>query len=262
MLAAAFTWASAAVKADEPSPTGEQIYSKQCVDCHGAKGEGVKGEREEPLVGDWSLEKLTKYVTKNMPEDKPKLCEGEDARRVAKFVFDAFYSLEAQLRNNPARVATSRLTTRQFRESVADLFIREPASKPASEPGLKGFYFVSKGMNKKDGLKKTQVDERIDFDFGGHQLSAHLAEEGGAEASNRVDGDSVPVRHFGLVLPWDQWHALAQRLGDRGVDFLIEPRVRFQGELGEQATMFLRDPSGNALEFKSFADPARLFASD
>ncbi|SVB42055.1 uncharacterized protein METZ01_LOCUS194909, partial [marine metagenome] len=166
LLAAAFTWASAAVKADEPVLTGEQIYSKQCVDCHGAKGEGVKGEHEEPLVGDWSLEKLTKYVTKNMPEDKPKLCEGEDARRVAKFVFDAFYSLEAQLRNNPPRVTTSRLTTRQFRESVADLFIREPASQPTSEPGLKGFYFVSKGMNKKDGLKKTQVDERIDFDFG------------------------------------------------------------------------------------------------
>ena len=113
------------------------------------------------------------------------------------------------------------------------------------------------------GCRVGRSAERwIDFDFGGHQLSAHLAEEVGAEASNRVDGDSVPVRHFGLVLPWDQWHALAQRLRDRGVDFLIEPRVRFQGEVGEQATLFLRDPSGNALEFKSFADPSRLFASE
>ena len=83
----AFIWANMAAKAEELFLSGEQIYSKQCLDCHGAKGEGVKSEYEEPLVGDWSLEKLTKYVSKNMPEDKPKLCEGEEAKRVAKFVF-------------------------------------------------------------------------------------------------------------------------------------------------------------------------------
>ena len=177
LLAVAFIWANMAAKAEELFLSGEQIYSKQCLDCHGAKGEGVKGEYEEPLVGDWSLEKLTKYVSKNMPEDKPKLCEGEEAKRVAKFVFDAFYSLEAQLRNNPPRVVTNHLTTRQFRESVADLFFREPTSQPAGEPGLKGFYFASKGMNKKDGLKKTQVDERVDFDFGANPPAEEINPE-------------------------------------------------------------------------------------
>ena len=101
----------------------------------------------------------------------------------------------------------------------------------------------------------------IDFDLAGHQLSAHLRDDAPDDApTNAVDGDDVPVRHFGLVLPWDDWHALADRLRAAEVDFLIEPHVRFQGEVGEQATLFFRDPSGNALEFKSFKDPTSLFA--
>lgn len=101
----------------------------------------------------------------------------------------------------------------------------------------------------------------IDFDFRGHQISAHLVDAGlHAAETNPVDGDDVPVRHFGAVLPWDEWHALADDLRARGVGFLIAPRIRFLGEVGEQATMFLRDPSGNAIELKSFKDPSRLFA--
>jgi hypothetical protein len=100
----------------------------------------------------------------------------------------------------------------------------------------------------------------VDFDFFGHQISAHLADSKAATPTNEVDGDDVPVRHFGLVLPWPEWEALAARLTRAGVSFLIAPRVRFQGEVGEQATFFLLDPSGNALEFKSFRDPAKLFA--
>lgn len=101
----------------------------------------------------------------------------------------------------------------------------------------------------------------VDFDFFGHQISAHLnLEESRRAAPNTVDGDPVPVRHFGLVLPWEAWHALRDRLAARGTRFTIGPRIRFQGEIGEQATFFLLDPSGNALEFKSFKDPARLFA--
>lgn len=101
----------------------------------------------------------------------------------------------------------------------------------------------------------------IDFDFFGHQISAHLV-DGGVTAvpTNEVDGDGVPVRHFGAILPWDAWHALADRLRAEGADFLIAPRIRFAGEVGEQATFFLRDPSGNAIELKSFRDPARIFA--
>jgi len=113
------------------------------------------------------------------------------------------------------------------------------------------------------GCRVGRSAERwIDFDFFGHQISAHLVEARLARAeTNPVDGDNVPVRHFGAILPWSDWGALRDRLRARGVEFLIEPHIRFQGQVGEQATMFLTDPSGNALEFKSFQDPARVFAS-
>ena len=103
-------------------------------------------------------------------------------------------------------------------------------------------------------------DEWIDFDFQGHQIVAHLAPEAGDRASNPVDGHEVPVPHFGLVLGMDDWQAMADRLTAAGVEFVIEPTVRFAGERGEQATMFFRDPSGNALEIKAMANPANLFA--
>jgi len=102
----------------------------------------------------------------------------------------------------------------------------------------------------------------IDFDLFGHQLSAHVVDAADAPAAtNLVDGDNVPVRHFGLILEWNAWHALRDRLRTAGATFLIEPHVRFRGEVGEQSTLFLLDPSGNALEFKSFRDPSRVFAS-
>ena len=101
----------------------------------------------------------------------------------------------------------------------------------------------------------------IDFDFFGHQLSAHVAGED-VLATNEVDGDEVPVRHFGVVLSMERWRWLAEHLRSAGVEFLIEPKVRFAGQVGEQATLFVRDPSGNTLEFKAFADPARLFRSE
>lgn len=104
-------------------------------------------------------------------------------------------------------------------------------------------------------------DTWVDFDFYGHQIVAHLAPaETGDGAAHDVDGDNVPVRHFGLVLSMAQWHALADRLRAANTHFVIEPHVRFQGLPGEQATMFLRDPCGNALEFKAFADRSTLFA--
>ena len=104
-------------------------------------------------------------------------------------------------------------------------------------------------------------DEWVDFDLYGHQVVAHLAPEEARRAStNAVDGDNVPVRHFGVVLPMPEWEALAQRLTGAGTSFIIEPHVRFKGQVGEQATMFFLDPSGNALEFKSFKDMASLFA--
>jgi extradiol dioxygenase family protein len=102
----------------------------------------------------------------------------------------------------------------------------------------------------------------VDFDFYGHQLVAHLAPGRPEEASNPVDGHDVPVPHFGVVLAMADWRALADRLTAAGTEFVIEPRVRFKGQPGEQATMFFRDPSGNAIEMKAFADLGRLFAKD
>lgn len=102
----------------------------------------------------------------------------------------------------------------------------------------------------------------IDFDLCGHQIVAHLAPKRCMEnADNAVDGHDVPVPHFGLILDMAQWETLAARLQQAGVTFVIEPCVRFRGEVGEQATMFLLDPSGNALEFKAFADSRQIFAS-
>jgi extradiol dioxygenase family protein len=103
-------------------------------------------------------------------------------------------------------------------------------------------------------------DDWVDFDFYGHQIVAHLSPEAGRRDTNLVDGDNVPVRHFGVVLPMADWHALAEKLTAAGVQFIIEPHIRFKGQPGEQATMFFLDPCGNALEFKAFEDPARLFA--
>jgi extradiol dioxygenase family protein len=104
-------------------------------------------------------------------------------------------------------------------------------------------------------------DDWVDFNFHGHQIVAHLApEEAGHRQTSAVDGDAVPVRHFGVVLPMAQWQATADKLQRAGISFIIEPHVRFKGEVGEQATMFFLDPSGNALEFKAFANMASLFA--
>jgi extradiol dioxygenase family protein len=112
------------------------------------------------------------------------------------------------------------------------------------------------------GCRVGREDERwIDFDFFGHQITAHQidAPARGEAPRNLVDGKGVPIPHFGAVLDWDDWHALAERLKRAGIAFIIEPHIRFPGQVGEQATMFLGDPSGNHLEFKSFQDPARIF---
>jgi extradiol dioxygenase family protein len=105
-------------------------------------------------------------------------------------------------------------------------------------------------------------DHWIDFDLYGHQIVAHLSEDARpAEVTNPVDGHDVPVPHFGVVLTMADWQALADRLTEAGVSFGIEPHIRFKGQVGEQATMFFKDPSGNALEFKAFADDAMIFAT-
>ncbi|MEM8961248.1 MAG: VOC family protein [Acidobacteriota bacterium] len=124
------------------------------------------------------------------------------------------------------------------------------------------------------GCREGRSAERwVDFDFHGHQISAHLRAGGmvagggaagggpGDVASNPVDGDTVPIPHFGLVLSMDNWEKVAERVRGQGVEFIIGPRIRFQGEPGEQGTFFVRDPSGNAIEIKGFRDEAMIFAT-
>ncbi len=119
-------------------------------------------------------------------------------------------------------------------------------------------YFYGRVLGCAEGRASTHW---VDFDFYGHQIVAHLVREPvHTDAINQVDGDAVPVRHFGLILNWSEWESLCARLEAADVRFLIEPRIRFDGEPGEQATLFVSDPSGNALEFKAFRDEGQIFA--
>jgi extradiol dioxygenase family protein len=120
----------------------------------------------------------------------------------------------------------------------------------------RGFYGAFLGC-----AEGRSSDDWVDFDFFGHQIVAHkVAMAQMSDATSLVDGDNVPVRHFGVVLTLSAWEALAAKFKAAGQAFVIEPHIRFRGEPGEQATMFFLDPFGNALEFKAFADPDRLFA--
>ena len=105
-------------------------------------------------------------------------------------------------------------------------------------------------------------DRWIDFDMYGHQVVAHLVDELDQVATNAVDGDDVPSSHFGVILEMEQWNQLADILVKLGIEFIIEPHIRFKGESGEQATMFFLDPCGNALEFKAFRSDDMIFATD
>tara|TARA_B100001250_G_C19797090_1_gene789245 strand:- start:1378 stop:1791 length:414 start_codon:yes stop_codon:yes gene_type:complete len=105
-------------------------------------------------------------------------------------------------------------------------------------------------------------DRWIDFDMYGHQVVAHLVDELDHVATNAVDGDNVPSSHFGVILEMEQWNQLADNLVKLGIEFIIEPHIRFKGESGEQATMFFLDPCGNALEFKAFKSDDMIFATD
>tara|TARA_B100000683_G_C12224328_1_gene446372 strand:- start:80 stop:493 length:414 start_codon:yes stop_codon:yes gene_type:complete len=101
----------------------------------------------------------------------------------------------------------------------------------------------------------------IDFNFFGHQISAHLVDlETSHAQTNKVDGDAVPTRHFGAIIPWEQWESLHNRCSELGVKFRIDPKIRFQGKAGEQGTFFIDDPSGNVLEFKTFRNNEQIFA--
>ena len=113
------------------------------------------------------------------------------------------------------------------------------------------------------GCREGRSSDRwIDFDMYGHQVVAHLIDKVESVQTNPVDGDDVPASHFGVILDMEDWDSLSERLKSSGMNFIIEPHIRFKGEAGEQATMFFLDPCGNALEFKAFKNDGMIFATD
>jgi hypothetical protein len=161
VVAAGPAWAG-----DEVAKSGDRIYKQTCARCHGAEGEGTKKHFPHPLAGDKTLEQLTTYIAKSMPEDDPGSVSSEDAKAVAGFVFEKFYSPSARVRNAPARVELSRLTVRQYRNTVADLIetFRTPG-KWGDERGLRGEYFNARSF-RNDKRQIQRVDAQVKFDFG------------------------------------------------------------------------------------------------
>jgi hypothetical protein len=147
-------------------PTGEQIYKQRCVACHGARGEG-SDDYPHPLVGDKSVTQLARLIAKSMPKDSKAKCVGADADKVAAYIFEAFYSREAQVRNRPPRIELSRLTVRQYRNAVADLVgsFRNPG-KWDERRGLKGEYFKSRRLRSNKERVFERIDPTVRFDFG------------------------------------------------------------------------------------------------
>jgi hypothetical protein len=170
--------------------TGEQIYRQSCAHCHGERGEGVKDEYKETLTGDRSIAQLAQLIAKTMPKDDVGSCSAEDAQSVAAYIFDAFYSPAAQIRNSPPRIEMSRLTVKQYRNAVSDLvgsFRWEP--KWENQQGLKGEYFKSRRMNG-DQRFIERVDAQVSFDFGQASPDPKLHGDG-QEFSIRWEGSLV-----------------------------------------------------------------------
>ncbi len=164
LVAAGLAWLCASAVAAEER-TGAVIFRELCASCHGPNGEGVKEEYGKPLAGDKSVEELAKLIAKTMPEDNPGKCVGEDARKVAAYIYDAFYSPIAQARNQPARIDLARLTVRQYKHTVADLVTKSRAQKWDDRRGLNGEYFQARQFNPKE-RKLERLDPTVKFDFG------------------------------------------------------------------------------------------------
>jgi hypothetical protein len=169
--------------------TGEQIYREQCAACHGKQGEGSK-EYGHPLVGDRSVSQLAKFIAKTMPDDDPGTCVGEDAEQVAAYIHDAFYSKTAQARNKPPRIELSRLTVRQYQNTITDLIgsFRAPG-KWDGPHGLRGEYYKTQRMRRNSDRAADRIDPEVDFNFGTASADP-----------NSVDGKEFAIRWEGSVL--------------------------------------------------------------
>src|SRR5947209_6102792 len=146
--------------------TGEQIYRQLCARCHGTTGEGTTDNYPHALVGKRSVAQLARFIAKTMPEDDPGKCAGEDAEKVASYIYQEFYSKEAQARNKPPRIELSRLTVAQYRNAVADLIGSfRAAGHPDEQRGLRGEYFKSRRFRNGERVLE-RVDPTVQFDFG------------------------------------------------------------------------------------------------
>lgn len=177
----------AATAADHP---GRKVYLDKCANCHGKNGEGVRNEYADPLVGDRSLAALIRYIEKQMPEDKPGSCVGEPARQVSAYIYDAFYSPEAQLRSNPPRVELTRLTVGQYRTTIADLLGSfTGVNKPVEGHGLKAEYFNDKrGFNdQKRLIERTEPTVQVRF-------------ADGKKPDDKFDNEEYAIRWSGALI--------------------------------------------------------------
>ena len=153
--------------AAEPAPTGQQLYQSLCADCHGLQGEGVAGSYDDPLTGGRSLPELTKYINDTMPQDEAEKCVGEDAKRVAQYIFDTIYSDADRARHKPPRIELTHLTVRQYLNAAADLigsFVGE--GQLDEKRGLKGQYFNARNF-RGDKRALERIDPQVAFEFGG-----------------------------------------------------------------------------------------------
>ncbi|MBP6783435.1 MAG: DUF1592 domain-containing protein [Verrucomicrobiales bacterium] len=180
---------------------GKVIYQKLCVDCHGKQGEGVKDKADDPLQGSRTVEDLAGRIDRTMPEDEEHLCVGEDAKKVAAYIYEAFYSVEARARNTPARIDLSRLTIPQYRNSVADLVLSFRGDVGVGEErGIKGYYYGDRGFNErkefreqKKSDKYDRVDQVVRFDYGEGVPKHNEAKE--------FTPENFSIRWEGTILP-------------------------------------------------------------
>ena len=172
----------------KPELSGPSIYAKRCAKCHGDKGQGVADEYDEPLVGDWPIKKLVRVITRTMPEDDPKKCIGDEAKLVARYIFDAFYSPDARARKQPPRIRLSRLTNRQYLHSLADLISSFTGrSEFGQAGGLKASYHNSRNHSRnKHGFERT--DATVDFQYGAGTPAPDNKEYKAEEFSMRWSG--------------------------------------------------------------------------
>lgn len=243
----AIPWAGALDLDQHP---GKAIYQRLCLDCHGENGEGVKDKADDPLVGSRSLESLADRIDRTMPEDEAHLCVGEDAKSVAAYIYDAFYSVEARARNTPARIDLSRLTVPQYRNSIADLVTSFRGDLWIGEKrGLKARYFGKESFNERKEItdqKKSDKYERVDpfvkFDFGEGVPSHEEAKEFSPESfSIRWEGTLVPdetgvyefvVRTRNGVTLWVNAHDRGEEVRNKTIDGWVAPNNEVREETG------------------------------